>query len=445
VASAPVTAGGALALDLPDDELDIGIGDDILLVDDSNANLVAIEAALNPLGRRLVTARSGVEALARLLEMDFALILLDVAMPGMSGIETARLVRSRQRSRGTPIIFITGMAWHDDAIDAAYEAGGFDFLTKPIRPELLRAKANVFLRLQERTRALREHATRLHESQARLHAHELEAQRKRFDSELLDSKLQQLAEFDRSRDEIVAMLGHELRNPLQTLQMAFDILRQYPAVPKSERIHEVIDWHFTRVTRLLDGLLDVARFSTGQFELRRDPVDLEDITLQAVEDCRPLVVERRHAIRVEKRCPASLIAIGDQVRLVQAIASLVDNAARYTPAGGRIDITLDASGGDIVIAVADNGRGIASELLPRIFDMFVRDRATSDGSGGLGLGLGLVKRVVELHDGSIRAGSNGPGAGSVFEVRIPFAPQELDIGSLEIKKTPTGGMAPLDR
>src|SRR5437763_3258310 len=125
-------------------------GRDILVVDDNDTNLVAIEAALSQVGRKLVLARSGVEALARLLEQDFALIILDVAMPGMDGFETARLVRSRARNRATPIIFITGLSWQDEEILKGYELGAFDFLIKPIRPEVLRAKATVFIELQER-------------------------------------------------------------------------------------------------------------------------------------------------------------------------------------------------------------------------------------------------------------------------------------------------------
>src|SRR5437016_1105248 len=139
------TSGGMAALLDDGDEREelISYGRDILVVDDNDTNLIAIEAALTPVGRKLVLARSGVEALARLLEQDFALIILDVAMPGMDGFETARLVRSRARSRTTPIIFITGMSWQDDEIIKGYELGAFDFLIKPIRPEVLRAKAKI--------------------------------------------------------------------------------------------------------------------------------------------------------------------------------------------------------------------------------------------------------------------------------------------------------------
>lgn len=146
-----------------DSDLVVPIGQDILVVDDDPKNLVAIEAALGPLGRRLVLAESGTEALTRLLEQDFALILLDVLMPGMDGFEAAKLIRSRERNRATPIIFITGLAWEETDILRSYELGAFDFLVKPVRAEVLRAKASVFLLLQERTLALREALARIHD------------------------------------------------------------------------------------------------------------------------------------------------------------------------------------------------------------------------------------------------------------------------------------------
>ncbi|MEO7092092.1 MAG: response regulator, partial [Polyangiales bacterium] len=147
--------------DQPTDVLEISYGRDILVVDDNQSNLIAIEAALAPIGRELVLARSGIEALGKLLEQDFALIILDVAMPGMDGFETAKLVRSRERNRTTPIIFVTGMSWENDAVIRGYELGAFDFLMKPIRPEVLRAKASVFVQLQERTIELKAKADEL--------------------------------------------------------------------------------------------------------------------------------------------------------------------------------------------------------------------------------------------------------------------------------------------
>jgi CheY-like chemotaxis protein len=216
------TSVGAVATTLdPLDEADgddggilIAFGRDILVVDDDETNLVAIEAALRPLGRRLVLARSGREALARLLEQDFALIILDIAMPGMDGLETARRVRSRARNRATPILLITGLSWEDDEILEGYELGAFDFLMKPIRPEVLRAKAGLLIDLQERTLELHQRSEELRREQARAHERELALQRERFESELIERQMEHMAQADRRKDEFLAILAHELRNPL---------------------------------------------------------------------------------------------------------------------------------------------------------------------------------------------------------------------------------------
>src|SRR6185295_16377254 len=163
----PASQGGdgpAIEVLSPEDVLEIGLGSDILIADDHASNLVAYEAALAPLGRKLVLAHSGVEALAKLLDQDFALVVLDVSMPGMNGLETARMIRGRARSKTTPIIFITGMSSPGDVMLEAYEVGAFDFVIKPIPPEVLRAKARVYLALQERTKELLQHARRLREA-----------------------------------------------------------------------------------------------------------------------------------------------------------------------------------------------------------------------------------------------------------------------------------------
>src|SRR5258706_7464594 len=172
--------------DLDDDsDVPLEFGRDILVVADNDTNLVAIEAALSLLGRGLVLARSGAEALQHLLEQDFALIILDVAMPGMDGFETAKLVRSRARNRAMPIIFITGLAWEDEEILRAYLLGACDFLQKPVRPEVLRAKATTFIQLQDRTRELQQKAEELRLAQSRMHERELAMQRERFEAEVL--------------------------------------------------------------------------------------------------------------------------------------------------------------------------------------------------------------------------------------------------------------------
>jgi signal transduction histidine kinase len=403
-----------------DDDRDrwIGYGSDILVVDDNDTNLVAIEAALQPLGRALVLARSGVEALARLLEKDFALIILDVAMPGMDGFETARLVRSRARNRATPIIFITGMSWHDTEILRGYELGAFDFLIKPIRPEVLRAKATVFIQLQERTHELHVKGEELRLAQERAHERELTMQRRRFEAEALEVQMAQMAESERRKDEFLAILAHELRNPLQPLQTAVELMAHERDRPVSDRVRHIIQRQVHHIGRLVDDLLDVARYTAGKLELRRERVVLEDIITEAVAATHAAAESKHHRIVVERGSAVARM-YGDPVRLVQILENLLANAIKFTDPRGAITIRWGVDGDKAFVRVSDNGRGISAELLPKIFDMFVQERATQDGAGGLGLGLGLAKRLVELHGGSISAASQGPGKGATFEIRLP--------------------------
>lgn len=430
-----------LPFELNDEEQRVTVtaGRDILVVDDNQTNLVAIEAALLPLGRKLVLAHSGIEALARLLEQDFALIILDVAMPGLDGFETAKLVRSRDRSRATPIIFVTGLSWQDDAVLRGYELGAFDFLVKPIRAEVLRAKASVFVQLQERTRELQEKGEELRREQARNHERELLAQRKRFDAEVLEKQMAQLAETDRRKDEFLAILSHELRNPLQPLQTAVEVLEHDPNAPVPARVRGIIQRQVHHITRLVDDLLDIARLNAGKLELRREPVALEAIVDEAVTACRTAVDARRHVVEVNSGPTA--VVYGDPIRLVQVVVNLMNNATKYTDPGGKIRVEHGVDGGSGYVRVVDNGRGIPAPLIPTIFDMFVQERTTSDGAGGLGLGLGLVKRLVEMHGGEVRANSEGTNKGSTFEIRLALA----DAKTLEHYRPRTQKMKAMDK
>ena len=407
----------------------------MLVVDDNESSLTAVEAALAPLGRRLVLARSGVEALARLLEQDFALILLDVAMPGMDGFEVARLVRCRERNRATPIIFITGLSWQDDLVSRSDQLGAFDFMTKPVRAELLRAKARVFVELQERTLALRE-------SETRAHQRELEDARRRFEAQAMERQMQQLAESDRRKDEFLAILAHELRNPLQPLQTAVELLRNHGGKPAPELV-QVVDRQLHHMTRLVDDLLDVARFAAHKLELRRRPVAIHTVIEEAVASCQGAIDARQHELVVHASSRAAIVD-GDPVRLVQVLCNLLHNAAKYTDHGGRIEVRWGTEGSQAFVRVIDTGRGISSELLPTIFEMFVGQRTAIDGNGGLGLGLGLVKRLVELHGGTVTGASPGAGQGSVFEVRLPLCDESrVESTTLESRRAARAARGPL--
>ena len=208
-------------------------------------------------------------------------------MPGMDGFETARLVRSRARNRATPIIFVTGLAWQDDEILHAYTLGAVDFLVKPIRSEVLRAKAGVFIQLQDRTRELHDKGEELRKAQIRAHERELAMQRERFESEVLEHQNRQLAETDRRKDEFLAILAHELRNPLQPLLTAVELLAADENKPVPPRVRAIIERQVQSIGRLVDDLLDVARFQTGKLELRREPIDLGKLVEEAVSESRP--------------------------------------------------------------------------------------------------------------------------------------------------------------
>jgi len=388
-----------------------GAPPDILVVDDDPGNLAAIEVALGELGRNLVKARSGEEALRHLLEQDFALILLDVNMPGMDGFETARVIRERPRSRHVPIIFVTAYNREDtDLILRGYSLGAVDFLFKPIVPEVLRAKAAVFVELQIRTAEVQRQAEMLREMERR----ELE---RRMVEERQAWEAQALREENQRKDEFLAVLAHELRNPLSPLVTGLELIKCYGIEHDGlDRVRESMERQVRHLIRLVDDLLDVSRISRGKITLRLEPVELGRVLHQALESAEPLLAERHHQLVVEQ-CDDELVLNGDQVRLTQVVANLIHNAARYTDPGGRIEVSCGRDAKHAVLRVADNGRGIAPQMIDRIFDIFVQER---EGGGGLGLGLTLVHRLVQLHGGTVRAYSEGTGRGSEFVVRLPL-------------------------
>jgi signal transduction histidine kinase len=380
-----------------------GIQGAVLIVDDTPANLVAFEAVLAPLGRPLITARSGEEALELLQVHAVALIVLDIQMPGLGGFETAARIRASETSREVAIIFITARDLDDADIVTGYQLGGSDLLTKPIRADVLQAKARVFLALHDRTEQLR-----LANRRANERAQELEQQRAA----------------DRDKDRFLAILGHELRNPLAAITTAIDLVERAPADPVPDSVRRILGRQVRQLRRLVDDLLDISRFSVGKISLERAPVSVADVIDSAVAASRALIDERHHQLVLDPPSRPILVE-GDVVRLVQVVSNLLVNAAKYTPPGGRIDLAWGIDDRGTFIRVRDTGRGLPPELLQTIFDMFVQERADADGSGGLGVGLALVRRLVMLHGGTARAESAGPGLGSTFEVLLPVAPPGL--------------------
>jgi two-component system, sensor histidine kinase len=399
---------------------------DILVVDDDARNLLAIEVALGELGRRLIKAKSGEEALRRLLEQDFALILLDVQMPAMNGFEAARIIRDRPRTRHVPIIFITAYGQDEEQTLKGYELGAVDFLFKPIVPEVLRAKASVFVELERRTLQVRRQADQLREMERREHTRQLIEERQRWEAQALRMQMKdqvrinrQLEEADRRKDEFLALLGHELRNPLSPIVTGIEIVRHL-ATP-NPRLTDTLDKmerQTRHVVRLVDDLLDVSRISSGKLELSRAPTDVRQCLQEAFDAVAPLLDQHRHQIAVDLG-ESPLWVDGDAVRLAQVLSNLLHNAARYTSPGGLIEVDCATDKDEVVLRVRDNGRGIAPDHMDRLFDKFFQER---DDGPGLGLGLSLVKSLVELHGGAVTASSDGRGCGSTFEVRLPACP-----------------------
>jgi signal transduction histidine kinase len=231
----------------------------------------------------------------------------------------------------------------------------------------------------------------------------------------------------RAKDEFLAVLGHELRNPLSPILTALELMK-LRGDGHVTREHAVIERQTRHLIRLVDDLLDVSRVTRGVLELRKQRVDLRDVLAKATDIASPLLEMRRHSFEVQAPARGALLLDADEVRLAQVIANLLTNSAKYTPPGGHVSLRAFRSGSELVLEVRDDGQGIAPELLPRIFDLFVQGRQPLDrGTGGLGIGLALVRSLVQLHGGTVTAQSKGPGRGSLFTVRLPaLGMTELD-------------------
>jgi signal transduction histidine kinase/CheY-like chemotaxis protein len=229
-----------------------------------------------------------------------------------------------------------------------------------------------------------------------------------------------LREADRRKSEFLAMLAHELRNPLAPIRNGLQILRLAGRDGASaDQARTMMERQFGHMVRLIDDLLDLSRISNGKIELRRGRLDLAAAVQDAVETSRPLIEERGHELTVALP-PGPVYVDADRTRLAQVFANLLNNSARYTERGGRIRLTVERQGSDVVVKVRDNGVGIPADVLPRVFELFAQaDRRPEQSQGGLGIGLNLVRGLVEMHGGRVEAYSEGPGKGSEFVVRLP--------------------------
>jgi len=548
----------------------------ILLVDDQLPNLLALEAILGDLGENLVKVQSGKEALRFLLDAEAAVILMDVFMPQLDGLETARLIRERNRTRHTPIIFLTAHDQTDAEQFHGYSLGAVDFLLKPLVPAILRAKVATFVELHRRIRRVQHQEGLLRQKQHEEHQRALAEEKQRWELERLHERSRQqqvivelgqqalegmeltdlfrgvvtrvgqalgveacvvlelsadgdllqvragagwdeswtarltskdlpllpelplliedfaqdqrarslfpaapplasgvtslipgskqpfgllgafaakkraftqtegqfleavanvlatailrkndeaaLRESSRRKDEFLAVLGHELRNPLAPIRNALHILRRPGLPPETgDKALEMADRQTSHLSRLVDDLLDLSRITRGQIRLQKESVNLTALVNRVVEATYPLVQQHRHELEVH--CPPGpLLLHADPVRLEQILTNLLSNAVKYTNPGGHITLVLEHQDDQAILHVRDNGIGIAPEVLPRIFDLFMQaERYLDRSQGGLGIGLTLVRSLVELHGGSVTASSPGLGKGTEFVLCLPLA------------------------
>jgi len=385
-----------------------------LLVDDLEENLLSLEGLLRRDGLVLLKARSGTEALELLLQYDVALALLDVQMPGMDGFELAEMMRGTARTGRIPIIFLTAGAHDRQRRFRGYEAGAVDFIYKPIEPDVLRSKTSVFFDLYRQQQELQSQRDELAVSAS-------ENQRLLAESRKYGD---QLREADRRKDEFLATLAHELRNPLAPIRNGLQILRMSKDEAMSTNVRDMMDRQLSHLVRLIDDLLDVSRISQGKIALRRGLISVQSAIDSAVEVSRPLIDTGRHSLTLD--IPKDALWLNaDPIRISQIISNLLNNAAKYTPEGGQIRLSATAENNGVAIAVTDNGIGISQEMLPRIFDLFTQvDQKTTQSQGGLGIGLALVKQLVALHGGTLKAASDGLDKGSTFTISLPLSDQK---------------------
>jgi signal transduction histidine kinase len=379
----------------------------ILLVDDEQRNLDALEAILDDPSYRLLRADQADKALRLLLDHDdVAAMVLDIKMPVVSGFELAKMIKGTKKFRQIPIVFLTAHLLDDQDILTGYGAGAVDYLTKPVNPDILRHKIATFAELYRKTRALAE----LNETlETRVRERTIELKRS---EEALSAASEQ-------KDLFLATLAHELRNPLAPLRTGLDILlRQPDQTEVSARTIAAMNRQLSHMVRLIDDLLDVSRISRGKLEMRRELIDLSTVIDTAIETARPMLERRNQVVEVRAECAVS--AFVDPTRIAQVIGNLLNNASKHSESGARVLLELARKGDMAIVRVVDEGIGIPSEQMSRVFTMFTKiERAIPGTNDGLGIGLALSRRLAEQHGGALSVDSDGEGKGAVFTLTIP--------------------------
>lgn len=369
----------------------------ILCVDDLASNLLALRGLLQREDYEIVEARSGSEALRKVQENDFAVILLDVRMPSMNGFETARAIHSIERSRATPIIFLTAIYPDESYALQGYEAGAIDYLLKPVNPGILKAKVAAFVNL----------------ARARVDIKEL-----RMAESTLRAAL-------KMRDEFLSVASHELKTPITPLQLQLQGFMRLIETGRLSSVSEdqlmsmlgISDAQVGRLSRLIDQLQNITRLDEERFELELENVNLHSIIRTATDALQHQMTSANCTLSLQLGDDIS--GRWDQLRLEQVLMNLLLNAIKYAQ-GGKIEIRTGADHGTAWMEVEDEGMGIAKEDQLRIFNRFERAVPLKN-FGGLGLGLYISREIVRLHGGKISVESE-PGRGATLRVELPRLP-----------------------
>jgi signal transduction histidine kinase len=390
----------------------------ILLVDDQPENLIALEAVLEGLGQELIKASSGMEALRYMLEHDFAAVLLDVKMPDMDGFETAALIRQREKSRDTPILFLTAFR-NDEHVYQGYNMGAVDYLQKPIVPEILRSKVCVFVELKRKADLLRQKNEQLEELiTERLR---IEEEIRKLNSELERRVAERTHELSRTNEELrqfAYIASHDLQEPLRTVGSYAQLLakRYRGKLDKDAEdfIHYIVDG-ITRMHVLLNDMLAYSRVTDANAR-PLGQADTSRILGNALANLEATMKENEAEV-THGDMP---VVLGDEVQLTQVFQNLIGNGIKYRrDESPKIHISAERQDSEWVFSVTDNGIGIEPKYKDRIFGIFKRLHGKE--LPGTGMGLAICKKIVERHGGRIWVDSK-PGEGSVFQFTVPLPP-----------------------
>jgi signal transduction histidine kinase len=440
----------------------------VLLVDDEPRNLDALESFLHSPEYALVRALSAQQALLLLLEGDFAAIVLDVQMPTMNGIELANLIKQRKRTQHIPIIFLTAYLQEDKDVLEGYSMGAVDYLTKPINPQILKSKISVFVDLFRKTRALAaaNSALELEVAQRQTAELALQAANDELEARVQDrtsdlvrvneelrhreaalraSEAQALAA-SRAKDSFLAALSHELRTPLNPVLLLATEAARNPLLPAEVRMDfETIAQNVALEARLIDDLLDLTSIERGKLSLNLHPCQVHDVLRKALNLVQADIAEKGLRLSVRLNAAKGVVR-GDEVRLKQVCWNILRNAAKFTPDGGEITVETAMAPDDstVTIRISDTGIGMTAPELTRAFQAFAQgDHAGQHSNsryGGLGLGLAISRRMVEMHLGSISATSDGRNRGTTLLITLPVLPAAT--GSATESPVPTSSAPP---